>query len=83
MKYTKKDIGCWIDGAYGEKHSRIKLATMMEELGNMELARELLKEPSEDWEEMNDATYTLEENTEEGLMWIWEAGDLILTDEGD
>lgn len=38
---------------------------------------------SDDYGELNEAESILHDNTEEGLIWVWEAGDLFLADESE
>lgn len=92
MVYTKDDVGCWIDGAFGEEHAAAKLLRMLSDSGQEHI--------QEDWEDLTDptscfsraeavdefcriATAVLQDQTEAGLVWIWEAGDLILTTEDE
>jgi len=97
MTYTKEDIGCYIDGAFGMDHAMVKLAILLidfmplsvnntRQFPSEELAEtyEILlsgdeSKLSDDYSELNDATDILQEHTEDGLVWIWDAGDLILT----
>lgn len=79
--FTRKDLGCWVDGAYGMEHAGQKLASMLSDEHHA-LCNELLHPEGEFYSEaLDDATAILQEDTEEGLVWIWEAGDLILTEE--
>lgn len=84
--FTHKDVGGWIDGAFGEDHARAKLVGILEEYfgsspGVADIIRGLEGEPSDDLSEMDDATAYLQEHTAQGLVWMWDAGDLILTTE--
>lgn len=93
--FTDSDKGCWIDGAYGEDHAKNKMASMLEDIqaaiasevfdvGVYSLLKEYNEErmPSgsialDQW--ITDATDDLQRHTADGLVWIWDAGDLILT----
>lgn len=88
-----KNTGVFVDGAYGEDHAvevvagllkRVLRVTddkeaekLLDEYENEELEEEFYGE----W--LDDATDVLNENTAPGLVWEWEAGDLILLDEED
>jgi len=87
--YTANDCGCWIDCAYGPEHARDKLADMLKECRAYapldtqrtidEICEQLTKSMSDDDWETDAGTDLLNEYTAEGLVWIWDAGDLILT----
>lgn len=86
-EYTARDVGQYIDGALGEEHAVEKMADL---LGGIEstAADDLLEEyddgtlPEEERDEwLDDATEVLQDATDPALTWVWEAGDLILTDE--
>jgi hypothetical protein len=91
--FTQADVGCHIDGALGSNHRRERLAGFVEALeeqsayaaelssfdSNEELLKALREWDSDDLEEENVVVEALQANTVEGLTWIWEAGDLILT----
>jgi hypothetical protein len=89
--FTKADVGCWIDGAFGPKHRREKLVCMLEDIADcldasewadiQALTEELESTPSDDYGEEEDAIEILQDYTEEGLVWIQDGGDLILTTE--
>lgn len=131
--YTRADLGCWIDGAFGTDHAVDKLRAMLLECDGPckvsyrgfcgEVSREFAtRERAEQWarqvgkhsdstfagglsaehramaeeavdseimgawepsEWLNDATEALYSYTAPGLAWIWDAGDLILTDESE
>ena len=80
--FTRDDIGCWIDGAYGIDHAADKLAAMLLDCGET-AAAQMLAVRDEDFisDEIDDATELLDQYTAEGLSWYWTAGDLILTDD--
>jgi hypothetical protein len=92
--YTDDDLGQWIDGAYGQEHALHKLEEMLEELGTQyaenllgeldEIAELDLDEASDAYDEwFEDATTALQEETAPGLVWEWEAGDLVLRESED
>lgn len=85
--FTSKDMGTFIDGAHGEAHAIRKMAGLIAEVLTPE-ASVLLEEYENDavddeyaQEWLDNATDELYEATEEGLNWVWDGGDLILTDE--
>lgn len=84
--FDNRDLGTWIDGAYGTAHALEKMASMVARVMTPE-ASELLEEFEEGIDEeyesewLDDATEELNAATEEGLSWVWDGGDLILTDE--
>ena len=87
-RYTKKDVGCWIDSAYGIDHACKKLACMIGEsawtlsLNEVSLINRLENcLLSDDHCELDEATDLLQNITEDGLQWTWDGGNLILTDE--
>jgi len=87
MTYTKEDVGCYIDGAFGMDHACDVLANLVGAVLTEASSREKIvlglrldhKRLSDDHSELDDATDILQEHTEDGLVWIWDAGDLILT----
>ena len=96
MEFTNKDVGCYADGGLGQDYTRSRLSDTLAEvthgvivkrmpLGNYEKMRGLHKSlngPMSDdaWDEI-EALEILQENTEDGLVWIMEAGDLLLISE--
>ena len=80
LHFTKEDIGCYVDGCYGDKHLREVLASFCPKLGH-----ELLNE--NDPETMNEAVYDaidyLQDHTDDGLIWDLSLGDLCLIEESD
>lgn len=87
--YTAKDTGCYIDGAFGEEHRRAKLASLVNSVvvnishpGEMQtgidLITKLQREPSDDLEEEYDAVSYLQDHTESGAYWTFDAGGLLL-----
>jgi len=81
--FTKAEIGCWIDGAFGMDHAADKLMAMLANCPQTESIETLIDELDPTsvvrYEVLDDATDALWAFTEPGLVWIWEAGDLILT----
>jgi hypothetical protein len=89
--YTKEEIGCWIDGTFGLDHAMRKLAEIAEApiwLSDAD-SREIeaiavlaTGDPtklSDDHHEFDLATDYLAQHTDDDLSWLWEGGDLILT----
>jgi len=83
--FDERDVGSWIDGAFGEGHAIEKMADMLRDVDPYPdlLAEyddgEIEEEFENEW--LDDATERLQENTAPGLVWLWDAGDLILTTE--
>jgi len=90
------NTGVFIDGAFGMDHAvevmcgllRVVIRSLGRKGSEDETAETLLAEydneelAEEDYGEwLDEATEVLEAHTAPGLSWIWEAGDLILTDE--
>jgi len=80
IRYTHKDLGCWIDGARGLQDSMAKLADLIAPIcPEGELVRALrTNDLSDDHEEIREATEWLQSCTDDGLSWEWDSGDLIL-----
>jgi len=86
--FTEKDVGCWIDGAFGTDHAMLKLRELIhtcpdipeKELDTI-LASADPQKLSDSYWEFDEAESILQDNTEEGLIWVWETGDLMLADE--
>ncbi len=88
--FNSDDKGLYVDGALGVDHALRKLSAMIE-IWDPALSEELMDEVSSEQKEIyypetvdeltDDATDVLQDHTDEGLVWIWEAGDLILTTE--
>ena len=74
-RFTRLEIGCWSDGTFGDEHLRAVLANMVPEL------REALRYLETCDDAIIEAIEVLQGKTDDGLYWILEAGDLILTDE--
>lgn len=74
-EYGKSEMGCWIDGAFGHDHAHEKIASMLGWKG---------RNPGDctiDYCSLDDDTEKLYETTDLNLSWIWDGGDLILTNE--
>lgn len=72
------DVGRWIDGAFGEQHTRNKLADMVESLdGRHKLVAELRGEPSDNFGEEDDALDVLNANCDERVYFKFVNGDLL------
>jgi hypothetical protein len=83
IHFTKRDVGCYADGAYGHDHIRERLADLVESVGRRSLALDKLIEDlrnpmSDDASEEEDALDYLQTFTAEGVYWAFEGGDLIL-----
>ena len=88
--FTDADVGCHIDGAFGADHRRTRLIELVNELPAPEGMEyhsrvgllESLGSPAPDdvWDEIT-AIDILQDHVAPGLVWLMEAGDLILTTE--
>jgi hypothetical protein len=76
--FTDEDKGCWVDGAFGLEHSVEKIGEMLVECDE-NVNHPYYESDDDGW--FRDVTDALQEHTEEGLFWTWDAGDLILMDE--
>lgn len=88
--FDEGDVGTWIDGAYGEAHAidkmRELLAVVIQAgIRNAEVTALEAEDVNEGDEFVNEwfdeATEVLQSVTAPGLVWYWEAGDLILLPE--
>lgn len=84
--WTKADVGCYVDGANGESHAVERVYDLLEACG--EEGAKLRDDMNGDGDDgysidewLDDATDVLQEHTEDGFYWYWEAGDLFLCDE--
>lgn len=85
--FTKQDAGCWIDGAHGYEHAREKMLGLLDRVDSR--AAHTFRTEFQDVTAhlnglgadylLNEATDVLQEHTAPGLVWWWEAGDLVLT----
>ena len=89
-RWTKADAGCYIDGSFGLDHQRFRLLDLVnstpDTYGHPGHSAELaeacgaLHGPmSDDNWETDVALEHLQHNTEDGLLWIFDSGDLLLT----
>ena len=88
--YTRRDLGCWIDGAGGQDHRRAKLRDMLEECFQVSdpamqsdiqrIQRYLEDDMSDDASEEDEAIEIIQHHTEEGLIWEQD-GDFCLREE--
>jgi hypothetical protein len=79
--FTAADLGCYIDGAFGMQYALVKMREHMAVLpGSSDLCMEydtgLDDDEKPEW--LDAATELLQDHTEDGLVWYWEAGDLVL-----
>lgn len=93
--FTASDMGCWVDGAFGMDHAIRKLRDLVTRIDKShklleEYHAEIVGNSLKQWitdgyagEWLDDATEVLQDHTSPGLVWIWEAGDLILMDESE
>lgn len=86
--FRATDCGCWIDGTYGTGHRRRKLAVMLFDCSdvngrNARIVEALGNDPSDDCSEELEAIEILQENTEDGLVWDLDNGDLCLVEESE
>ena len=87
MKLTKKDMGCWIDGAYGLDRTRNKLASLIEMYSHKpnehtDLINSLNNHVElfdDDFSTMDSAVEILQTICEEDVEFFWIDGDLILS----
>lgn len=94
IAWSGKNLGCFIDGAFGHERTRAKLADLVRgtirridhsgeiETG-LELIAELESQPSDDLSEEDDAVSFLQDHTADGFIWEFNAGDLLLINEAD
>ena len=75
MKYTKEDIGCYCDGAFGDQHLREILSLWFPDKEN-DLMND--DDPETQSEAIDDCLDLLQDQTEDGLVWVLELGDLLL-----
>lgn len=91
--FDESDTGTYIDGAYGESHAISKMRDLLgtvihagvpEEVAAHRLEAEDVQEGDEfvnEW--FDEATEVLQSVTAPGLVWDWEAGDLVLLEESE
>lgn len=84
--YGTDDCGCYADGVLGHDHVRDVLASLMLDIGSskaMRVHEYLLSQSTDDCAEEDMAIDILQDHTEDGLLWILAAGDLLLVNEAD
>ena len=84
-KFRRADCGCWIDGAFGMEHAAAKLRVMLMDCGeaNTGLLDELeeVKPEDDDFDSIIEAaTDALDAFCDPDVVWLWEAGDLLLVE---
>jgi hypothetical protein len=80
MIHTCPNISESVEGSPGWCDSRITV--QVRELATI-LATADPRKLSDDFCEFDEAESILQDNTEEGLIWVWEAGDLLLAKESE
>lgn len=84
--FGREDAGCYIDGAFGIDHARQRLAELLACVPQSSKVRRLIAElESEEntdyvYEAMEEAVDILALYTVEDMIWLFEAGDLVLTE---
>lgn len=82
--FSKEDIGCYIDAAFGLDHARRRLVELLSCVPRSSKVQKLMVELEEEenldfiFEAMDEAVDILSQYTTEDIMWLFEAGDLIL-----
>lgn len=95
--FRESNQGQWIDGALGQAHARERMRNILgqildraepsgEQVRSIKLLLGELDDPADDDEDFTDevldnATDMLGEFTEDGYVWDWDAGDLVLLHE--
>ena len=85
--FTNSDCGCYVDGCRGYYGSLRKFGQIMADHGypDMKDAIDFEIDGSQNNELLDeiadDCLTLLQEQTEEGLCWTWQAGDLLLVAE--
>ena len=80
MRFTSKDVGCHADGTFGHQHCREKLSKLIQQLpGSDPTAFSLVcRIPDDAWDERQ-AMKILQSHTDDGLVWEFRDGDLMLS----
>jgi hypothetical protein len=81
IQYTRRDAGCYADGTFGHDHCRAVLANLLTDIDCPDSGLILSLNgpmPDDAWDEL-DALDALQAVTEDGLVWGFESGDLVLT----
>ena len=82
-KWSRKEVGVWIDGTYGLDHARAKLWRMVyTTYPSTNVYAELIESlkgdaPDGPWDE-DEALDALNDACEDGLSFEWYEGDLML-----
>lgn len=85
--FTKADVGCYADGAFGPDYCREVLADLLESLPEAQtdeikqLADELREDMSDDASEEYDAIDILNSHCADGVYFTFDSGDLLLVDD--
>jgi|SRR3972149_2015475 len=81
------NAGVYIDGANGLDWTRLRMIDLLENVGTSSAKMVISQLEVADSEDINDlldaATELLQMNTDRKFIWVWDAGDLILTDNSD
>lgn len=76
-KWVADDCGCYADGSLGHQHIRERLAGLVENQ-DPKLAESLRGDmPNDAWDE-DEAIDMLNAQTEAGIAWFFQDGDLVL-----
>lgn len=76
--------GCYADGAAGWRHVRDVLADMAEAAGaDSELVASLRGPMPDDACDEDEALNVLQARTKDGLIWVFDSGDLLLLPESE
>ena len=81
--WTKGDAGCYADSVFGDDHLRAVLADLVKMTGNEDLADALRSPAGDDSGDVFDALDELQRNTAGGMLWILDAGNLLLVSDED
>ena len=92
LTYTETDTGCYIDGGLGPDHAVERMIALLrglsteteEDSGSIgNLITDLTDNADGEFvgEILDEATEILQGHTDPGLVWFWDAGDLLLTKE--
>lgn len=85
--WTIKDVGCYADGSFGQKHGREILAGLLKEFanfGNMALINELLDDNTDDPQSaIDEALDLLNDHVKksDNIVFTFVDGDLMLIEE--
>jgi hypothetical protein len=81
-QFTKQDIGCIFDGAYGDEFNGQRTMELAQAYGWD--GKILLANDENFYEAVEEATQFLNgaDLCEEGIYFVWDSGDLLLVYEG-